>query len=151
MSAIASQITNLTIVLQPFIQTQIKETIKAPRHWPLWGELTGDRWIPCTNGQWRGKCFHLMTSSWKHMQCTPCCISGLTAGRVPQCRWRVPEISLAWGSTFDVECMVTTTIIIIVIFNIISLLFSSFFSSSSPWLSLSSFTLSSVLSSLLLL
>ena len=22
---------------QPFIQTQIKENIKAPRHWPLWG------------------------------------------------------------------------------------------------------------------
>ena len=26
---------------QPFIQTQIKENIKAPRHWPLWGEFTG--------------------------------------------------------------------------------------------------------------
>ena len=49
---------------QPFIQTQIKENIKASRHWPLCGEFTGDRWIPRTNGQWRGKCFHLMTSSW---------------------------------------------------------------------------------------
>ena len=28
------------------------------------GEFTGDRWIPRTNGQLRGKCFHLMTSSW---------------------------------------------------------------------------------------
>ena len=37
---------------QPFIQTQIKENIKAPRHWPS-----------RTNGQLRGKCFHLMTSS----------------------------------------------------------------------------------------
>ena len=27
--------------LQPFIQTQIKENIKAPRHWPLCGEFTG--------------------------------------------------------------------------------------------------------------
>ena len=27
---------------QPFVQTQIKENIKAPRHWPLWGEFTGD-------------------------------------------------------------------------------------------------------------
>ena len=43
--------------------TQIKENIKALRHWPLCGELTGGRWIPRTNGQWRGKCFHLMTSS----------------------------------------------------------------------------------------
>ena len=36
---------------QPFIQAQIKENIKAPRHWPLCGEFTGDRWIPRTNGQ----------------------------------------------------------------------------------------------------
>ena len=36
---------------QPFIQTQIKENIKAPSHWPLSGEDTADRWIPRTNGQ----------------------------------------------------------------------------------------------------
>ena len=29
-----------------FIQAQIKGSIKAPRRWPLWGEFTGDRWIP---------------------------------------------------------------------------------------------------------
>ena len=28
---------------QPFIQTQIKENIKAPRQWPLCGEFTDDR------------------------------------------------------------------------------------------------------------
>ena len=33
---------------QPFVQAQIKINIKAPRHWPLWGESTGDRW---TQGQ----------------------------------------------------------------------------------------------------
>ena len=43
MGAIASQITGLTIVYSPFIQTQMKENIKAPRHWPLCGEFTGDR------------------------------------------------------------------------------------------------------------
>ena len=32
MGAMASQITSLTIVSQPFIQAQIKENIKAPRH-----------------------------------------------------------------------------------------------------------------------
>ena len=31
---------------RPFIQAQIKENIKAPRHWPLCGEFTGHRWIP---------------------------------------------------------------------------------------------------------
>ena len=28
---------------QPFVQAQIKEDIKVPRHWPLCGEITGDR------------------------------------------------------------------------------------------------------------
>ena len=42
---------------QPFIQEQIKENIKAPRHWPLWGDIIGHR-RPVTR-----KCFHLMTSS----------------------------------------------------------------------------------------
>ena len=37
--------------------------ISDPRHWPLWGESNGDRWIPITKGQQHGKCFHLMTSS----------------------------------------------------------------------------------------
>ena len=35
MRAMASQITSLTIVTQPFIQAQMKENIKAPHHWPL--------------------------------------------------------------------------------------------------------------------
>ena len=51
---------------QPFIQAQIIENIKAPRHWPLCGEFTGDRRIPLTKGQQRGKCFHLMTTSRCH-------------------------------------------------------------------------------------
>ena len=36
--------------------------IKTPCHWYLWGEYTGDRWTPRTEGQKRGKCFHLMMS-----------------------------------------------------------------------------------------
>ena len=39
MGAIASQITKT----KPFVQTQINENMKALRHWPLWGEFTGDR------------------------------------------------------------------------------------------------------------
>ena len=46
-----------------------KKNIKAPRHWPLCGEFTGDQWILCTNGQLRGKCFHMMTSSWPNVSC----------------------------------------------------------------------------------
>ena len=51
MGAVASQITRLTIVHSTFIQAQINENIKAPRHWTLWGEFTGDRWILRTKGQ----------------------------------------------------------------------------------------------------
>ena len=55
---------------QPFIQTQIKENIKASRHWPLCGEFTGPRWIPAqmaSNAEnvsiwWRhyGWCIHTL-------------------------------------------------------------------------------------------
>ena len=44
MGAMASQITSLSIVY-------IKENFKVPRHWPLCGEFTGDRWIPRTKDQ----------------------------------------------------------------------------------------------------
>ena len=46
MGAMASQITSLTIVHSSVIQAQIIKNIKAPRHWPLCGEFTGNRWIP---------------------------------------------------------------------------------------------------------
>ena len=42
MGKAASQITSLT----PVYATVYSENIKAPRHWPLCGEFTGDRWIP---------------------------------------------------------------------------------------------------------
>ena len=52
MGVMASQITGVSILFaQPFVQAQMKENIKAPRHWPLWGEFIRDRWIPRTKGQ----------------------------------------------------------------------------------------------------
>ena len=51
MSAMASQITSFTIFFTMFIQAQMTENLKAPRHWLLWGEFTGDRRIPRTKGQ----------------------------------------------------------------------------------------------------
>ena len=36
---------------------QNKENIKAPRHWPLWGEFTSDRYFPLTKAQYCGKRF----------------------------------------------------------------------------------------------
>ena len=51
MSPMASPITSLLVVYSTLIQAQIKEKIKALRHWPLWGEFIGDWWIPHTKGQ----------------------------------------------------------------------------------------------------
>ena len=51
------------LFIQPFTHAQITENIKALHHWPLCREFTGDRWIPRTKDQLRGKCFHLITSS----------------------------------------------------------------------------------------
>ena len=48
MSTMASQITNLTIVYTSVYSGADQKNIKAPRRWPLWGEFTGDRWIPQT-------------------------------------------------------------------------------------------------------
>ena len=59
-----NDVTSLTIVYSAVYSDADQKNIKAPRHWPLCGEFTGDRWIPHTNVQYRGKCFHLMTSSW---------------------------------------------------------------------------------------
>ena len=53
MGAIASQTPASRLLTQSIFQTQIKENIKALRRWPLCGEFTADRWIPCTNGQLR--------------------------------------------------------------------------------------------------
>ena len=39
------------LFIHPFVQAQIKENIKVPRHWPLWGEFTGGRRILRTKGQ----------------------------------------------------------------------------------------------------
>ena len=46
MGTIASQITSPTIVYFIFIQAQVKENIKAPRHWPLCKEFTGTGEFP---------------------------------------------------------------------------------------------------------
>ena len=51
MGAVASLITSLKIVYSIVYSGADQRLISAPRHWPLCGEFTGDRWIPRTNGQ----------------------------------------------------------------------------------------------------
>ena len=42
---------HLDCLLNHLFTRRSKKTSKAPRHWPLCREFTGDRWIPCTKGQ----------------------------------------------------------------------------------------------------
>ena len=51
MDTMASQITILTIVYSTVYSGADKKNIKAQCHWPLCGELAGDRWISRTKGQ----------------------------------------------------------------------------------------------------
>ena len=50
---------------QPLVQAHIKENIKALRHWPLWGESTGDRPVdsphkgPCSDAK-------IVSIWWRH-------------------------------------------------------------------------------------
>ena len=51
MGAVALKSPAFRLFTKLYVQAQIKENIKASRHWPLRGEFTGDRWIPLTKGQ----------------------------------------------------------------------------------------------------
>ena len=63
MSAIASQITSLTIVYSTVYSDADQRKHKSSASLAfVWG-IHRDRWIPCTKGQLRDKCLHLMTSS----------------------------------------------------------------------------------------
>ena len=64
MTTMASQVTSLTVVYS-FVYSdadQRKHQSSASLAF-VWG-IHRDRWIPRTKGQLRGKCSHLMTSSW---------------------------------------------------------------------------------------
>ena len=65
MSPMPSQISSLTIFYSAIYLGADKKNIKVTGLC----EVTGDRWIPRTQGQLLGKCFHLMTSSWTIAQC----------------------------------------------------------------------------------
>ena len=64
MGGIASQITSLMIAYSGVYSGADQRKHQSSALLALCEEFTGDRWLPRTNGQLRGKCFHLMTSSW---------------------------------------------------------------------------------------
>ena len=65
MGAIASQITSFTTVYSIVYSDADQRKHQSSASLALVWEIHRDRRIPRTNGQLRGKCFHLMTSSRK--------------------------------------------------------------------------------------
>ena len=64
MTTMASQITSLTVVYSTVYSDADQRKLQSPSSLAfVWG-IHRDRWFPRTKGQLRGKCFHLMTSSW---------------------------------------------------------------------------------------
>ena len=67
MTTMASQITSLTVVYSTvYLDADQRKHQSSASLAFVWG-IHRDRWIPRTNGQLRGKCFHLMTSSWNKL------------------------------------------------------------------------------------
>ena len=64
MGATASQITSLTIVYSTAYSGAYQRKHQSSASLAFVRGIHRYRWIPHTKDQWRGKCFHLMTSSW---------------------------------------------------------------------------------------
>ena len=74
MGAIASQITSLTIVYSIVYSDADQRKHQSSASLAFARGIHRDRWIPRTNGQLRGKWFHLMTSSWWGVNIEECLI-----------------------------------------------------------------------------
>ena len=64
MTTVASQITSLAVVYSIVYSGADERKHQSSASLAFVRGIHRDRWIPRTNGQLRGKCFHLMTSSW---------------------------------------------------------------------------------------
>ena len=66
MITIASQITGVSIVYSADCSGADQRKHQSSASLAIVRETAGDWWILLTKGQWHGKCFHLMTSSWSY-------------------------------------------------------------------------------------
>ena len=88
MTTIASQITSLTVVYSTvYSEGRSKKTSKLR----VTGLCVGDRWIPRTKGQLRGKCSHLMTSSCDILVCVKTSCSSIASMEVQ--KWETNTIA----------------------------------------------------------
>ena len=78
-------------LLNPLFKGQFKENINAPRHWPLWGESTCDRWIPRT----KAYIAENVSIWWRHH------VSKADAW------WKQTCLAYIWGHTFVLKIVFT--------------------------------------------
>ena len=92
MTTMASQITSLTVVYSTVYSdaNQRKHQSSVSLAF-VWG-IHRDRWIPRTKGQLRGKCFHLMTSSWHFCPITVTSHS-VTVSKLPAAQLFVKQLA----------------------------------------------------------
>ena len=70
MTTMASEIISLTVVYSTvYLDADQRKHQSSASLAFVWG-IHRYRWIPRTKGQLRGKCFHLMTSSWEEIRVT---------------------------------------------------------------------------------
>ena len=89
------------LFIQPFIQTQIKENIKAPRHWPLCGEFTGTGEFPAQRASYAEN----VSIWWRHHET-----------KTIQVCWRQRRLSL-WRPPLSLVKMIKAVIMIILQFS----------------------------------
>ena len=91
MTTMASEITSLTVVyLTVYSDADQRKHQSSASLAFVWG-IHRDRWIPRTKGQLRGKCFHLMTSSWLFQTVLPKVYSSMY-GCVTKKMQAIPDI-----------------------------------------------------------
>ena len=86
MGMIASRITSFTIVYSTVYSDADQRKHQSSASLAFVLGIHRDRWIPRTMCQFRGKCFHLMTSSRLYL-------TGVTAARL---RWYLSHINVIW-------------------------------------------------------
>ena len=67
LTMMVSKITSLTVVYSIVCSGVDQRKHQSSASLIFVWRIHRDRWSPRTKGQWRGKCFHLMTSSWSQM------------------------------------------------------------------------------------
>ena len=82
MTAAASQITSFTIVYSVIYSGADQRKYQSSASLAFVRGIHRDRWIPHTKGQLRGKCFHLMTSSWHTYMCGSRSTRGVRFGQL---------------------------------------------------------------------